>query len=233
MKKIILCLLICIVMQQVASGNTVIPRKLLIAYQSDTGQKESVNTYFEICQTITDYYGLISDYLDVNTQSFPDDRAMKQYRAVITVFNDNKMKNGIPWLKWLKRQCENGSKLIVFGPLSGNDSSNPQLFKKLSDEIYAHIGIQYKGMFSSHRGRIRYQFKDTRGVEFERKYPIFPKNYEQFIVIDPNVRVWLSIMRKDLKDSESAAIVTGPNGGFARYSEMFWMDPVSYKKNGI
>jgi hypothetical protein len=61
-KIFIQCLIILVVSQTHLSGNTIIPRKLLIAYQSNTGQKESVNTYFETCQTVTDYYGLLSDY---------------------------------------------------------------------------------------------------------------------------------------------------------------------------
>ena len=223
-------IMIIIVTQTHLYGNTIIPRKLLIAYQSQTGQKENVNTYFDICQTITDYYGLLSDYIDVNTLSFPKDQDMKRYRAIITAFNSNQIKKGIPWLKWLKHQCDNGIKLIILGPLSGNDLKKSNEYKKLIDDIFMYLGIQYKGMYSSHQGRLRYQFKDSQGVEFERPYPVFPKSYELFKVIDPNVKVWLSMKRNDLKNSESTVIATCPNGGFARYSEMFWMDLVSYKK---
>jgi len=229
-KTIILCIIVLFSTQVHVSGNTIIPRKLLIAYQSDTGQKENVNTFFEVCQTITDYYGLLSDYVDINTQSFPNDQDMKEYRAIITAFNTNKNKNGISWLKWLKHQCDQGIKLIILGPLSGNDTQSRNEYKQWVDAIYSHIGIQYKGMFSNHRGRLRYLFKDSKRVEFERPYPIFPISYEQFQVIDPSVKVWLSIERKNLENSESATIVTGPNGGFSRYPDMFWMDPVSYKK---
>jgi len=227
---IFLCIILLFSARADLSGNTIIPRKLLIAYQSDFGQKENVNTYFEICQTITDYYGLLSDYIDINTQSFPNDQDMKKYRAIITAFNTNKNKNGISWLKWLKHQCDQGIKLIIFGPLSGNDAINKTEYKQLVDAIYSYIGIQYKGMFSNHRGRLKYSYKDLTRVDFERSYPIFPISYEQFQVLDPAVKVWLSIERKDIENSNSAIIVTGPNGGFARYQAMYWMDPVSYKK---
>jgi hypothetical protein len=140
------------------------------------------------------------------------------------------MKNGTAWLKWLKHQCDKGKKLIVLGLLSGKEDRNQNEYQKLTDAIYSHIGIQYKGMYSSHRGRLRFHYKDPDCVEFERPYPVFPKTYEQFLVVDPNVKVWLSITRKDLKNSESATIITSPNGGFARYSDIYWMDPVSYKK---
>jgi len=233
MKTIISIIIQCFIIitaSHHASGDTFVPRKLLIAYQSNTGQKANVNVYFDICQTITDYYGLISDYMDVNTQSFPNDQKMKKYRAIITVFNSTQMKNGIAWLRWLKHQCEKEKKLIVLGPLSGKDSSNQDEYNKLADAIYSHIGIQYKGMYSTHLGRLRFHYKDPDHVEFERPYPVFPQTYEQFLVLDPKLKVWLSIKRKDIKNSESATIITGPNGGFARYEDMFWMDPVSYKK---
>ncbi|KPA12142.1 signal peptide protein [Candidatus Magnetomorum sp. HK-1] len=214
-----------------AFAEQIVPRKLLIAYQSDKGQKESVNNYFEICQTITDYYGLLSDYLDVNTQAFPDDIKMTNYRAIITVFNSPEMKNGNSWLKWLKHQCDQGKKLIVLGQLSGRDpkQSNEE-YLKLVKSIYAYIGLKYEGMYSSHQGRIRYKFKDKKLVEFERPYPIFPKFYEKFVVINEQAKIWLSIVRKDLPDSESAAIITSPNGGFTKDTEIYWMDPVSYKR---
>ncbi|MBF0450978.1 MAG: polysaccharide deacetylase [Candidatus Magnetomorum sp.] len=214
-----------------AIADEMIPRKLLIAYQSDKGQTEQINDYFEVCQTITDYYGLLSDYLDVNTQPFPNDQHMSDYRAIITAFNSPEMKNGTSWLKWLKHQCDQGKRLIILGPLSGKDPNKPsQEYHQLVKSIYAYIGLRYDGLFLSHQGRIRYQFKDTTRVEFERKYPIFPKTYEKFAVIDKQTNVWLSIVRKDLPDSESAVVTTCPTGGFIKGTEIFWMDPISYKR---
>jgi len=212
-------------------ADQIVPRKLLITYQSEKGQKESVNDFFEICQTVTDYYGLLSDYIDVNTQDFPDDKAMKYYRAIITSFNSPEMRNGIKWLKWLKKQCDKGIKLIVLGTLSGQEKGQSnELYQELSKSIYAYIGLQYEGLYSSHQGRIRYKFKDKKLVEFERPYPLFPKTYEKYVTIDKQAKVWLSITRKDLQDSESAIIITNQNGGFAKGSEIFWMDPVTYKR---
>jgi len=215
----------------ITHAETIIPRKLLIAYQSQKGQTSGLNIFFEICQTITDYYGLLSDYIDVNTQPLPDDPYMSDYRAIVTAFNTPEMTNGSQFLKWLNHQCDNQKKLIILGMLSGRDTKmSMNDYNSLASPVYAYIGLKYEGMFSSHQGRIRYKYKDKNKVEFERNYPLFPKAYEKFAVIDKKTRVWLSIIRKDLKDSESAAIITHPNGGFIKASEMFWMDPVSYKK---
>jgi len=208
-----------------------IPRKLLITYQSEKGQTAHINKFFEICQTITDYFGLLSDYIDVNTQPFPDDHFMSDYRAVVTSFNSPEMNNGRLFLKWLKHQCDNNKKIIILGALSGKEASmTSQEYSTLAAPIFAHIGLRYDGMFSSHQGRIRYHFKDKQYVEFERNYPLFPITYEKYAVIDQQTNVWLSIIRKDIENSESAVIITSPKGGFIKDSEMFWMDPITYKK---
>jgi len=211
-------------------ATTNVPRKLFIAYQSETGQSARANIYFEICQAVTDYLGLLSDYFDISTRTLPDDQFMSEYRAIISVSNSVKISNGIAWLRWLNHQCQKGKKIIILGQLAGYNDSNFNEYKKLAARINAHIGFVNKGMFSNHQGRIRFHYKDPERVEYERKYPVFPLNYEQFQVSKSNVRVWLSIKRKDLENSESAVVLTSPNGAFARYSELYWMDPVSYKK---
>lgn len=206
-------------------------RKVLVFFDSQAGQSATENIVFQDGQTILNYYGLLPDYRDVNDWPLPDDKAMSLYRGIITTFTADISQDAETYLGWLNRQIDADRKLVVIGTLgSGATPDSVPGFKKLVHKTYAKMGLTYGGDLTAIQPLIRFVDKDPNGVEFERKYPLFPESYEKFTPIDKNLKVYLSIRRIDRQNSASAVIVTSPAGGVAHEDFIIWEDSVSFRR---
>lgn len=202
-----------------------ISRKVLVLYNSEDGDTPRNNLVFMNCQTVLNYYGILCDHRDVALRPLPDASAMSGYRGVITAFISQNMKKQTDYIQWLGKQTESGKKIIILGDLGVQESAVPE---KEINRIYRYLGLNYRGNFTKSKPMIRYVSKDPLRVEFERRYPILPPGYELFKPVDKDIHVSLSIKRIDIRDSESAVIVTGPNGGFAYAGYILWQDPETF-----
>jgi len=206
-------------------------RKVLVFFDGAAGQSVQENIVFQDGQTILNYFGLLPDYRDVNDRPLPDDKTMSLYRGIITTFSAIINQDPETFLGWLNRQIDADRKVVVLGTLGAGATPDvaPEL-KKLVHKTYTNLGLKYGGDLTVSQPLIRFVDKDPNGVEFERKYPLFPESYEKFTPIDKNVKVYLSIQRIDRQKSFSAVIVTGPAGGFAHEDFIAWVDPVSFRR---
>lgn len=196
-------------------------RKVLVLYDSQAGQSATANIVFAGFQTVLNYYGIITDYHDVNDGALPDDRRMQPYRGVIVTFGRIDPRLAKRYLSWLDRQFAERRRVVVLASLSiageaGRDAH------ALLERIYQRLGIAKGGKFIAAPRLIRYAYKDPRMVEFERRYPALPPIYDQFTVTGKGVVPHLLLERTDLKDSRSAVILTSPSGGFAVSEYINW-----------
>ncbi len=215
-----------------AAAAVSVSRKVLVLYDSESGQTQRENIFFENAQVVLDYYGILCDYKDIAQGPLPDSTTMQAYRGVITWFTTNKMPNAKTYLSWLSRQMESGRKVVILDQLGGtlNQDRDPAL-KKLVENIYRRLGVKYEADFTTSSRLVRYVYKDRQGVEFERRYPPVAPHYRQFTPLNRSVKTYLSLMRTDKKDSESAVIITSPSGGFAEYGYILWAEAVKpYRK---
>ena len=192
-----------------APAGTPIARKVLVLYNSETSQSATKNIVFETCQTILNYFGILTDYRDISLRPLPGPEEMSPYRGIITAFNSNEMEGAGDYLTWLKKQFEADRRVVVFGRLGGTaDRSKDPVLKELIDDVFRFLGLEYGADFTADQSRIRYVSKDREMVEFERGYPPFPKEYERYKPISKGVKTHLAITRKDRKDSISSVIST-------------------------
>lgn len=229
--RLILLFLLLLIFPPEGFAGTPILRKVLVLYDSETSQDPIKNIAFECCQTVLNYYGVLADYRDVKQRPLPEPSKMSRYRGVITVFNSGKMRGPREYLTWLNRQFDAGKKVVVLNQLGGTakSSQDPSL-QKLINQVFHHMGLEYGGEYTSNKALIRYVYKDKKMVGFERKYPVFPPAYEKFTPHSTDVKIYLSIRRKDKKGSTSSVIVTSPTGGFAMKDYIFWQDPRTFRK---
>ena len=208
-----------------------VPRKVLILYDSTIGQTEKINLIYQNGQAILNYYGLLTEYKDVNDHQLPQNDEMDAFRGIVTLFRENLKENEDRYLSWLERQIQSGRKLVIIGKLGITASldQSPDLNKRIKN-IYKQLGFEYRDDFTVSQPLLRYVFKDKDRVEFERKYPLFPKIYERVVPLDKSIRVSLTIQRTDKPKSDSAMIFTGPGGGYAHEEYVYWQDPVTYRR---
>ena len=208
-----------------------VQRKVLVFYNSETGQGPKKNIVFESFQTVLNYYGIMTDYRDVSIRPLPDNALMSSYRGVITIFDFVDTKDLKEFLLWLNQQFEGGRKVIILGnpEISGTEDGEP-VEEELLKRIFLHLGLHYRGGFSVNQNNIRYEYKDEECVEFEREYPKYPVSYLELKPTGRDVKSYLSLSLADKRESISSVISTGSSGGFALSGFILWEDPVTYKK---
>jgi len=150
---------------------------------------------------------------------------MSIYRGIITTFHSEKMKAAKEYLIWLNRQFDAGKKVVVLDQLGCTAKrTEDTALKELIDKTFDRMGLRFGAQFTGNQSIIRFVHKDKKGVEFERKYPPIPMAYQMYAPVGKGVKTYLSIKRKDKKDSTSSIIVTSPTGGFAWSSFLIWED---------
>jgi len=213
-------------------GENPILRKVMVLYNSESSQGPIKNNMvFECCQTILNYYGMLTDYVDASKRPLPGQKVMSGYRGIITTFDDDAMKGAKGYLTWLNRQFESQKRVVVLGRLgcTAGQDKDPDL-RRLVEQTYQNMGLEYGGDYTGNQALLKYVYKDKSGVEFERKYPLFPPEYEKFTPLNKVVKTYLSIKRKDRKGSTSSLIITSPTGGFAHSDFIYWEDPNTFRK---
>ena len=215
----------------IALANTPLHRKVLVLFDGNKGQKKDMNFIYQNGQVVLGYLGLLTEYWDINHRPLPKDNVMSQFRGIITLFTEDIDTDKQGYLKWLTRQIQAKRKIIVVGKLGATAKKNQD--PKLKDQIhrtYQHLGFKNLGHFTITQPNLQYIFKDKRGVEFETPYPPYPPAYEKIVPTMEPIHVYLTIERKDLAESESAMIFTGPIGGFAHQDYLIWEDPLTYRR---
>lgn len=221
--KLIVALLMVFLFPVLSFAAKEMPRKVLVFYNSADNQTATTNPGFHGFQTILNYYGLLTEYLDIKKQNLPDEKQMSQYRGIVTVFRSLEAADATRFLPWLEGQFTKDRKLVMLG----NPAINGELDKGAAEslrKIYARLGLVHKGGFTKASHLIQYKFKDAQMVEFERKYPLLPPEYEFISLTGKSVKAHLILVRTDMKKSESSVITTNEHGGFASAQYIYWVN---------
>mgnify|MGYP006284095505 FL=1 len=207
------------------------PRKILVLLDQEGPRAPLENVVYAGAQMVLNYYGMLVEYRNVNTGPLPDDGSMTGFRGVITAFTEGRIGEPKAYLSWLLRQMEAGRKVIVLGPLGVQPygHADPEI-PRLVNAVYAGLGLRYEGDHTAVKPLLRYVHKEPGGVEFERAYPAYPPVYERYVPTGKDLCVFLSLRRTDRADSESAVIVTGPQGGLALSRYILFEDPITHKR---
>ena len=208
----------------------IISRKVLVLYDSSNGQTPFTNNLFhDGLAMVFNYHGLDFDYHDVNN-ALPDDKAMAQYRAVVSVFESMAMEDPTTYLKWLLHQMDMGRRALVFGWLGTQYPDGTPVDKELAAKVYERFGLRYMPEKILKKTLLKYNRKVRDFVEFERSYPPLPP-FESVTLapIEGNARFLLTAKQRGT-DFVTVYISLSDFGGFALSGSIYWMDPSSYAK---
>jgi hypothetical protein len=162
------------------------------------------------------WLGLMVEYHDVS-QGLPDETVMARYRGVVTWFQSDEIDAPMDYLRWLSAQARAGRRVVILGTLGAFRDRRTLATLDLDQvsEALSPFGLAIRGQWTTDPRLIEIRYKDPRVMEFERKFPPGLPNYFQVVSRRPDNRVHLTLARRDLPDSESHMVVTGPWGGFA------------------
>jgi hypothetical protein len=231
-----------------------LPRYVLALYKSSEiyndveGPRPVTATTSEIhswAQMPLNWLGLMVEYHDID-RGLPDERAMSRYRGVVTWFQTEEMAAPLEYLRWLGAQMRAGRRVVILGYLGAlRDRGTLRTIDLAAvNEALAPSGLEFRGNWTGNQQVIELRSKDPRMMEFERRLPPGLPYYQQVVSRRRDTRAHLVLARRDLPDSESDLVVTGPWGGFAaaeyvrfqfpgESGTQWWIDPFAFFREAL
>lgn len=201
-----------------------VPRWVLALYKSDETydavegrrpKNPTLNEVHQWAQMPLNWLGLMVDYHDIS-QGLPADSAMGRYRGIVTWFQSLTMDDPLAYLHWLGHQIRAGRRVAILGTLGAfRDRRRQDLDPDRIAEALQPTGLDFRGRSTMDQRLLEVRFRDPQMVGFERSLPPGLPNYYQVLSRRPDNRSHLVVARRDLADSASHLVVTGPWGGFA------------------
>lgn len=205
-----------------------VKRHILALYDSTevkTAKETLIHAHAEV---ILNHLGFILDYYDIN-EGLPPAGTMDKYRGILTWFQDNRIKNATAYNRWIQDQIKAGKKAVIldnFGAFQDNtgDPVDPELI----EATFRLFGVDYLADETHNPLIITVTKKDSSMVEFERKLTYEIRYYIHLKPVDPALKIYLSLERTDIPDSESAIVFTSPVGGMAIETYVFYLNLSDY-----
>jgi hypothetical protein len=203
---------------------TELPRYVLALYKSSEldndvqgrrGKSATRNEVHGWAQMPLNWLGLMVEYHDID-QGLPDERAMARYRGVVTWFQTEEIAEPLAYLRWLGAQMRAGRRVVILGYLGALRDRRTLRTLDLAqiNEALAPSGLEFLGNWTGNQHVIELRRKDHM-MDFERPLPPGLPYYQQVVCRRADSRPHLVLARRDLPNSESHLVVTGPWGGFA------------------
>jgi len=211
-------------------GTYLINRRILALYDSAEEKNPKKTLIHENAEVILNHLGYIVDYADVRS-GLPDSSEMRNYRAVITWFQDNILNEPEKYCMWLINQIKHGKKIIILDQFGAfEDELRTPVDNGLIESVFAEFGVQYMGNETENPLLIETVFKDEKMVEFERKLYMETNYFAQVRQIDPSLKVYLKLKRIDIPDSDSCAVFSSKAGAMALPGYARYYNETNYKK---
>ena len=185
-----------------------------------------------LAETPLNFLGLKVHYRDVNTAGLPSDNEMQRYLGVITWFQDDRLRDAVNYLRWVRQQMRAGKRVVILGSLgAGTDNVTHAL---VPDEellaTYAAMGLRFNSLHIDNPTLMTVRRKVPEMVEFERTLDGELSTHVGLTSTAATNRVYLTINRSDLLGGDSDVVVTGPWGGFALEGYVYYLQPRTFQK---
>ena len=202
-------------------------RTILALYDSSEypNEQDDKNLIHYSAEAVLNYLGLKVRYHDIQ-QGLPDLDKTKDIYGVLSWFLDDRIPRAKEYCQWAVEQIKEGKKFIILGHLGARKDSlnNTQTPESLINTLYESLGLRYEGNWTDNPFIIEIASKDSSMVEFEKPLKNQMGNYEKIVSIDNNNQVYLALKRRDVETSESAVVVTTPQGGYAMREYEIFLD---------
>jgi len=209
--SLVLLSLLCFKIQ----AENVYSHKVLGLYNSAHGQTEKENEiYFYLLNPLREM-GLEVRFHDINS-GIPQD--LSDVRAVISWFRGGAVKNPEEYLRFIARVIRSGRKFIILGNLGAfqDSDSGEYISKEKINSALSLLGIKYEYQWTDNADFLEIVKLVSPMCEYEGRQDVSVSGfYYRFLRADRNLRIYLSVRRKDRDYEPSPVIVSNRNGGFA------------------
>lgn len=198
------------------ASETKLKRTVLAIYDStETYNKtDDYNFIHNNASVVINYLGLKVKYHDINN-GIPeiDDDVI----GILSWFKDDVLLNAKEYCLWATSQIKSGRKFVVLGSFGAfrDRISNKIVPMNIVNNFFNALFLDYQGQSTENQLVIELGFKDEKVVEFERTVEGEMDNYVKFSSLSSDNKIYLRLIRTDLKDSSSPVVVITPTGGLA------------------
>jgi len=191
--------------------------RVLALYKSSEGQTEKENEVFFYLSRPLREMGLEVIYWDID-RGLPPAYALQNTRAVISWYRGPAMKEPAAYLEFLNRAVDDGLKLIVLDNFGAyQDSRNKEYLNPAElNATLSRLGLLYLGDWTDDPGKIALAAKNKEMVEWQGAQDTdSARFFYRFVPVDRELKIHLSLSRRDRDYEASPVITTNRNGGFA------------------
>jgi hypothetical protein len=203
-------------------------KRVLALYKSSENHTDRENLILYHLSNILQEMGFSIEYWDIDA-GIPDSFIMQEIRVIISWFGSPDMENPLAYLDFLDRYIDEGRKFIMI------DNFGAWRYRKKGDEEYVEtrrlnltlskLGLWYIGEWAQGKDLIGISEKIPEMVEAGGKQILNEESfYYYFLKVDRDLKVYLSLKRKDMDYKPSPVIVSNKNGGFVFSTYIYRMD---------
>ncbi len=166
-------------------------------------------------------HGLTLSLHDVDG-GLPPEPALRTCQAVVTSFYDAEMKDAARYAAWLRAVIQSGRRVIILNDYGAffDKSTNAWLDHPVLNAPFMALGVEYGAEWTGNGKMLTVSGYDEKFF-VARPDPKVAQHYFRFRSVSGDLTVHLELSRKDVVDSASAVVFSGPRGGMAlsRYFE--------------
>jgi hypothetical protein len=191
--------------------------KVLALYKSSEGQTEKENEIFFYLSRPLQELGLKVSYWDID-RGLPPEWALADTRAIISWYRGPAMKDPEAYLEFLNRAVDQGVKLLVLDNFGAYQDSRSDKYLNPAqlNATLSRLGLLYLGDWTDDPAKISLGTKNANMVEWQGAQDTgSARFFYHFVPVDRELKVHLSLKRRDRGYGASPVITTNPNGGFA------------------
>jgi tetratricopeptide (TPR) repeat protein len=215
--------------QTPSSGETSVPRRILVLYKRTEGDRTDANMVHDNLEIILNHLGLIVDYRAVE-DPLPEEVNRHDYCGILTWYRSEAMPNAESYANWIAHQAESGVRVVTFEKLgcwreTAGGANAPAAMARLC----LALGMSVGGGWTDEPGMVEIRHEDKAMCSFERRIAPEANFYTAVRCTDPQARSHLVIARRSHPSETADAIFTGPRGGFCLASYAVHSDPEGFR----
>ncbi|MEQ8224094.1 MAG: hypothetical protein ABRQ37_17385, partial [Candidatus Eremiobacterota bacterium] len=208
---------------------------LLALYKSTEGDSRESNLIRTFASEPLFELGYEVEYRDID-RGIPDEADMDKYYGVISWFRGPEMSEASLYCDWLSEEMAEGKKIIILGNFgaytekieTGTVNTSRFISEWEYNNFFYPFGLRMDKLWTDDPNLIVCDYMDNKMVNTGNF-----NNYFRFKSVNPRNKSYLTLLRKDIPDSNSAVVVVTPYGAMALEGYIYSQEPSTWKINHI
>lgn len=192
-----------------------LPRTVLALYDGLLDEKLQWSRIHQFAEMPLNHLGVKLRYHNIR-EGFPELDSMSDLIGVISWYNSGtQFDHPLKYLKWAESVVRSGKKLVILGePGFRADKNGKPVSQVYINRFFRLLGIKYIDEWIRFTYDLEFVYKNSRMVEFERKYKGFNPPFFRLIPLSRKVKSHLIVQKAGQPNTESHVVMTFPAGGY-------------------